>query len=186
MVYLARPFDEAMLESVARQESLPPKQVSQPTEPLENHPPLNPTDASQQSLSAQDDPAPVHYDTDFPEAYRSMVRPRVTGANLRAQFALFESEPRDEPWAQAMEAGMNTYLAAFGPDTGTVFEFVRCRSSLCVLAGYVVEGHKLQSSNMMGEMIKQGWWDGGHASQMTGRKVGEHDSFVIILPRYDR
>jgi len=122
---------------------------------------------------------------EIPEAYLRIIGSTKPHLSFGERVGQYQQEPRDEVWVSAMEAGINSYVAASAPTAGAVFEYIQCRSSACILAGYVIEGKERQSASILGELQSQGWWDGGNSSHGMGGAVGELDAFVILLPRYD-
>ena len=135
--------------------------------------------------SMREMPSP-RLEMDIPEAYLRIVGSTRPHLSFGERVGQFQTEPRDEIWASAMEAGINSYVAASAPTAGAVFEYIQCRSTACILAGYVIDGKERQSASMLGELQSQGWWDGGNSSHSMGGTVGEQDAFVILFPRYDR
>lgn len=121
---------------------------------------------------------------EIPESYRETIGPAVEHISFGERFRDFEAEPIDESWAYAMEMGINDFVAAHGPESGEVFEFVQCRSSNCVLAGYTLHGQEPQGASVIGELGKQPWWQGGQEASSTFRGGEDRISFVIFIPRF--
>ena len=120
----------------------------------------------------------------IPESYRRTIGPVVQPPTFGERFKAFEAEPIDGPWAQAMEAGMNNFVAAHGPDYGSVIEFIQCRTSICVIAGYTIPNHEGLSASIIGELRKQSWWQGGNSSSSNLGSEDGRTSFVILIDRY--
>ncbi len=157
-----------------------PKSISSTGQPSTNPdtPPMIESEPEQASTLASD--------PKLPEAYRRFLGPPVPRLTFAERFALFESESIDESWALPMEAGMSNYIAAHGPEAGTVFEYVQCRSNWCVLAGYILPGHADQTSQLVSPMRNEIWWQGGNWISSHGGKIGENEAFVIMMSRFNR
>ena len=122
-----------------------------------------------------------HSDISMPTRYKEMIGPlepsRITFSERHASFAV---EPRDEPWAVAMETGINDYLAAAGPGDGMVFEYVECRTRTCEVAGYIVDEQAARGFDT-DDLVEQSWWQGGRATSSIGPKIDGTKHFVIIF-----
>lgn len=121
----------------------------------------------------------------IPSVYRDLVGPipppRLSSAEIHA---LFEREPRDEPWAYAMEAGINDHIANFGAGQGTVVEYVECRSRYCEIAGFGKEGYEQGFSKTLSDIARSGWWQAAGTTHHIGEGVDGLNRFVIIIGRY--
>jgi hypothetical protein len=126
-------------------------------------------------------PAPV-----IPGSYRDTIGPIVAHKSYGEQYRDFEAEPIDGSWAQAMEIGINDFIAIHGPSSNEVFEFVQCRSSNCVLAGYKDPSQEPQGASIIGDLSRQPWWQGGGSASSTNTIKDGRRSFVIFISRYDR
>lgn len=122
---------------------------------------------------------------EIPESYREIIGPVVQDISFGQRFRDFEAEPIDDSWAHAMEAGINNFVAVHGPGSGEVFEFVQCRSSNCVLAGYTIHGQEPHGASVIGELGRQPWWQGGQAASSTYGSGDNRTSFVVLIPRFD-
>ena len=119
----------------------------------------------------------------IPEEYRSMLEPP---ANRRITFeeriSRFAAEARDESWAYTMELGINQHVAV-ATSVGTVIEYVECRATACMMAGYIQPGFENGSSELIGEMSSTGWWQlGGTTISRNGGQNGEN-RFVSFMVR---
>ena len=128
----------------------------------------------------------VEYDAPMiPESYRETIGPVVRSISFGERIQDFEAEPVDVSWAQAMEIGINDFIASHGPEYGEVFEFVQCRSSSCVLAGYTIPGYESQGASVIGTLRRQPWWQASGRASSTHRDGEGRISFVTIIRRYD-
>ncbi len=127
---------------------------------------------------------PTQSNSTIPDWYRETIGPAVQPPTFGEKFKDFEAEPIDVPWAEAMEVGMNNFVAARGPDYGSVIEFIQCRTSKCVLAGYTIPNHEGLSASIIGELRRQSWWQGGGSSSSNLSTGDDRTSFVILIDRY--
>ena len=122
----------------------------------------------------------------IPSVYKALVGPipppRLDSAEVHALFA---KEPRDEPWAYAMEAGINNHIANFGAGDGVVVEYVECRSRYCEIAGFTQEDNKHNFSYTLEDIRRSGWWQAAGGSHYFGGQHDGVDRFVIIVSRYN-
>ncbi len=122
---------------------------------------------------------------EIPESYRATIGPVVQHVSFGEKYQDFEEEPIDEPWAIAMETGINDFIAIHGPASGEVFEFVQCRSSHCVLAGYTLAGQEPRGASVIGQLSDQPWWQGAREASSTYSSGNDRTSFVILIPRFE-
>lgn len=119
----------------------------------------------------------------IPEQYRQTIGPVVQPPTFGERFKAFEDEPVDVPWARAMETGLNDFIAVQGPQNSSVVEFIQCRSTACVIAGYSIPNQEGLDASILGDLRKQSWWEGGRTSSThLGRDDGTR-SFVIMIDR---
>jgi len=97
--------------------------------------------------------------------------------------ARFAGEPRDESWAYTMELGINQHLTASTSLEGTVVEYVECRTTACVMAGYVQPGMEDSSQELIREMSATGWWQLSQATMSSSSNDDGTRRFVRIIPR---
>jgi len=121
----------------------------------------------------------------LPDTYREAIGPPRRRLTFSERLQNFESEPRDDSWALPMEAGINNFTAIHGAEFGAVFEFVQCRSNWCLVAGYFLPGYPDETSVIMSPMKNETWWQGGNYTSTHGGKLGDNESFVTLLSRYD-
>lgn len=122
-----------------------------------------------------------HADIKMPHTYKEMIGPLVPSrTTFSERHENFASEPRDEPWAVAMETGINDYLATAGAKYGMVFEYVECRTRTCEVAGYIVD-EQASSRFDFHDLVKQSWWQGGRATSSIGPTINGTKHFVIIF-----
>lgn len=145
-------------------------------------------DADSQS-SKQSEPPPAQIGDAtllplLPEAYYSLLEPPNRRALAPHELAArFAGEPRDEAWAYTMELGMNQHIAGSPNLGGTVIEYVECRTTACLMAGYVEPGFENTSQNLIREMSTTGWWQ---LSPGTMTRMSLDDGvprFVHVIPR---
>ena len=144
-------------------------------------PPVNPSPkdhAAQESITIVDQRSPQ-----IPEQYRQTIGPVVRPPTFGERFRAFEAEPVDVPWAQAMETGLNDFMAVQGPQSSSVIEFIQCRSTACVIAGYSIPTQEGLDASILGDLRKQSWWEGGHTSSTRLSRDDGSISFVILLDR---
>lgn len=121
----------------------------------------------------------------LPDIYREMIGPAGRSPTFAQLHEMFESEPRDEPWAASMEAGLRAYLDRYTAKYGLVIEFVECRSQHCEIAGYVVGGLTSRSYDLFEGVKHEGWWDAGSWLPNLGQGSDGIDHFVQFVVRYD-
>lgn len=127
-----------------------------------------------------------HGDIELPSSYKEMIGPLETRRpTFSERHQRFANEPRDEPWAAAMEAGINDYLATLGAERGMVFEYVECQTKTCEVAGYVVD-EKYGSGGVPDELLEQPWWQGGMARSSRHFDIGGVRYFVTIIYHGER
>jgi hypothetical protein len=93
----------------------------------------------------------------IPDVYRDIVGPlaeQTSGPEPYDLYVAFARDVRDEPWAAAMETGIANWSAGKNPSAELVIDYVECRSSICVVAGYSSTG----STAFLGSMRDEGWW----------------------------
>ena len=172
------------IENEALQTHPPADSVAEQTPPAETG------DAHDSSNMVQ---APPHvasqYDGDasakIPDNYRDTIGPASRQPTFAEQYQQFEAEPIDGSWAAAMENGLNNYTAVHGPASGEVFEFVQCRSSYCVVAGYKIEGDERTGASIIGDLARQPWWQGAASAYSSWGREDDQQRFVVLLPRYE-
>lgn len=134
-------------------------------------------------------PAPIarheEVSLEIPESYRATIGPVVQHISFGEKYRDFEAEPIDGSWAYAMESGISDFIAIHGPESGEVFEFVQCRSSNCVLAGYTLLGREPSGASVIGQLSRQPWWQGGQKASSTHNSGEDRTSFVVLIPRID-
>lgn len=121
----------------------------------------------------------------IPDAYRKALGPVVRHKSFGERYEEFEAEPIDGAWAQAMEYGINDFIAVHGPSSNEVFDFIQCRSSSCVLAGYTDLGREPNGASIIGDLSRQSWWQGGGRASSTNSVDGSRRTFVIFIARYN-
>jgi len=121
----------------------------------------------------------------IPDAYRNSIGPIVRRPTFGEIYRKFESEPVDEPWAWAMEHGLNDFIAVHGPRSGEVFDFVQCRSSYCVVAGYKLDSMEASGASIISELTSQSWWQGGASAYSSSSSEQDRRRFVVLLPGYE-
>jgi len=138
------------------------------------------------ALSA--DAAVVDSPIRIPSRYRDLVGPLPGDQPSSSELhALFENEPRDEPWAYAMETGINDHIATYGAGEATVVEYVECRSRFCEIGGFESGDNAGGFSSTYGDMRRSGWWQAeGGSNYILGGQAEGGSRFVIIISRYGR
>lgn len=111
------------------------------------------------------------------QAFVGAVRPRRPSFSER--HAEFATEPRNEPWAFSMEAGISNFLAARAPRVGVVIESIECRSENCEVAGYLVDGTEYIDSSLY-DFTSESWWQGSNAVAVHEFEAGDRDLFVLV------
>jgi hypothetical protein len=119
----------------------------------------------------------------IPEQYRQTIGPVIRVPAFGERFMAFEGEPVDVPWAQAMETGLNDFIAVQGPQSSSVVEFIQCRSTACVIAGYSIPNQEGLDASILGDLRKQSWWEGGRTSSTHLARDDGTRSFVILIDR---
>jgi len=122
---------------------------------------------------------------EIPDYYRATIGPVPQHVTFGERYRVFEIESIDEPWAYAMEAGINDLIANHGPASGEVFEFVQCRYSYCALAGYTHDGQEPRGTSVIGQLSKQPWWQGSRAHLGNYTDENGRTSFVLLIPRFE-
>ena len=175
-----------------------PERAIEQTDPSSVAPPVTEAvlAARQPDLAEMNSPEPsAVMPNEMPAVYRDMIGPaRPRSLSFSEVHALFEEEPREEAWANAMESGINDYVAMHAADRGLVIEYVECRSRYCEVGGYAIEGYEADSSLLWGDMTREDWWQGGSTyqsqgsgpSDYPGANVDEPDRFLGIIDRYER
>jgi len=126
------------------------------------------------------DPLSEEPEIRMPSHYKEMigpVRPRQVAFSER--HANFASEPRNEPWAFAMETGINDFIAKLDPPLGLVVEYVECRARTCEIAGYRTGGDS-DDGRALNHLVQQPWWQGGNAISSSGYYIDGIEYFVNI------
>ena len=121
----------------------------------------------------------------IPGYYRATIGPVPQHVTFGERYRVFETESIDEPWAFAMEAGINDLIANHGPGSGEVVEFVQCRYSYCALAGYTHDGQEPRGASAIGQLSKQPWWQGSRAMFVNYTDENGRTSFVVLIPRFE-
>ena len=122
----------------------------------------------------------------IPEIYRPAIGPANPPLTFGEEYELFSREAIDSVWAQPMENGINSYLATQGASSGFVFDFVQCRSTACVIAGYTVnDSADSDYQSIVKGMLNKGWWDAGSSLHYSGSEAGGRKIKVLMVPRYD-
>jgi len=122
----------------------------------------------------------------IPAVYEDLVaqrhgQPRVSFADIHK---IFKNEPRDEPWAAAMESGINHYLANSGTGEWAVVEYVECRSKICEIAGYTTGGDDNHHSDLISDFLRSGLWQGKPITHSSGFGNTDLKRFIIIISGY--
>lgn len=108
-------------------------------------------------------------------------RPRVSFADIHK---IFKNEARDEPWAVAMESGINHYLANSGTGEWAVVEYVECRSKICEIAGYTTDGDQKDSHELIGDFLASGLWAGDPITHSSSFGPTDQKRFITIISAY--
>ncbi len=117
----------------------------------------------------------------LPEDYYFMLEPPEDQPITTAERAVrFAEEARDESWAYTMELGINQHVAVATP-VGTVIEYVECRTTTCMMAGYTQPGFENGSRALIGEMGRTGWWQLGGETVSVSRGRNGENRFVHFL-----
>lgn len=119
----------------------------------------------------------------LPPAYEDHIRPKRRQVSFADIHNLFKNEPRDEPWAAAMESGINHYLANSGSGDWAVVEYVECRARICEIAGYRT-GTENHPKELVDEFVSSGIWHGNPRVHLD--RFGEQDikRFMIAISSY--
>ncbi len=119
----------------------------------------------------------------LPPAYEDHIRPKQRQVSFADIHNLFKNEPRDEPWAAAMESGLNHYLANSGSGDWAVVEYVECRSRICEIAGYRT-GTDNHPKELVDEFVSSGIWHG--KPSVHSKRFGEQNikRFMIVISSY--
>ncbi len=143
------------------------------------HPPILVGDTSAPELAQLVVTSPV------PQPYDTMLKPRELPKNLKTPelYDRFMSDSRDNAWADAMELGINQYIAERGPDLEVVFEFVECRSRYCVVAGVSYSQDRGPWNTFNPEMSNSGWWQASGGESTVGGTYGSETRFAIVISR---
>lgn len=121
----------------------------------------------------------------IPSVYRDLVGPIPTPTISNVEkLERFENEPRDEPWAFAMETGINNHIAEFGTVGGRVVEYVECRSQQCWIAGLIDKGHQGSTGRPLNDMRRSGWWQAEGGGDSITVNTNGLTRFVLIYRRY--
>lgn len=182
MLVLDRPVASSSV-AIQKVESSEPKAVAPFVKTETDEEPVD-NGSTSEEIAPPGNPSLVDDPIRIPSAYGALVGPvpppRLSTAEIHA---LFEKEPRDEPWAFAMEAGIHEHIANFGAGKGTVVEYVECRSQYCEIAGYADKGQSADTGFYLA-MTESGWWQAsGGSHHVSGRRDGI-DRFVMIFLRY--
>lgn len=123
--------------------------------------------------------------SEVPEPYDKMLKPRQLPKNLKTPelYERFKSDVRDNSWADAMELGINQYIAERGSDLELVFDFVECRSRYCVVAGVSYSQDRGPWNTFNPEMTNSGWWLASGGNSTVGGTYGNETRFATIISR---
>lgn len=119
----------------------------------------------------------------IPDVYEDHIGPQQREVSFADIHHVFKNEPRDEPWAAAMESGINHYLANSGSGDWAVVEYLECRSRICEVAGYKT-GSENHPSELVEEFMSSGIWHGEPGIHTS--RFGDHrlKRFIIIISGY--
>jgi len=120
-----------------------------------------------------------------PDPYDAMLKPRELPKNLRTPelYEKFKSDIRDNSWADAMELGINQYIAERGPELEVVFDFVECRSRYCVVAGVSYSQDRGPWNTFNPEMSNSSWWLATGGNSTVGGTYGNETRFATVISR---
>lgn len=120
-----------------------------------------------------------------PELYDTMLKPRELPKSLRTAelYERFMGDARDNAWADAMELGINQYIAERGSDLEVVFDFVECRSRYCVVAGVSYSQDRGPWNTFNPEMRNSGWWLASGGDSTVGGTYGSETRFATVISR---
>ena len=121
----------------------------------------------------------------LPEQYHFMFeQPADRPITPTERATLFAAEARDETWAYTMELGISQHAAVATP-VGTVIEYVECRASACMMAGYIQPGFEDGTGALIEEMRQTGWWQLGGETISLSRGQNGQSRFVSFMNRED-
>ena len=135
--------------------------------------------------SASEKRNPAHLQPVVPEPYETMLKPRELPKKFRTPelYDRFRVDVRDNSWADAMELGINQYVAERGSDLELVFDFVECRSRYCVVAGVSYSQDRGPWNTFNPEMSSSGWWAASGGNSTVGGTHGNETRFATVISR---
>jgi len=122
----------------------------------------------------------------IPDVYEDHIAgrrrpPRVSFADIHK---IFKNEPRDEPWAVAMESGISHYLANSGSGGWAVVEYLECRSRICEIAGYTTGGDEHDHSELIRDFLRSSLWQGRPITHSSSFGPADQKRFITIISGY--
>ena len=126
-----------------------------------------------------------------PESVYDIAFGRPEPGNLLWEIhADFESQPRDESWASAMESGIRLHIVDSEATEWATVEEVECRASICEVRGFMpdaMEHPDLDPYELISGDFGTGWWQGG-INVMTRQHTFNSEEitrFMLIMVRVD-
>ena len=134
-------------------------------------------------LDEETEPETVIRPISLPEIYDEHIYRRKRQISFLDIHEIFKSEARDEPWALAMESGINHSIANSGSGEWAVVEYVECRSRICEIAGYMHDDEN-HARDLIADFLKSGAWSGTPSTHSTRFSDKDLKRFITIISGY--
>jgi hypothetical protein len=120
----------------------------------------------------------------LPAVYLDLLGPPAATPNAPHPgeiYGRFAREARDEPWALAMEAGIEDWATRVPEHGGLDIDFAECRTRLCVIAGHTPNG----DTTALSQLPNEGWWQASTRNDLRIRSMhNDSADFVLFVRRH--
>ena len=135
---------------------------------------------SEESEPAEGPNARPFVPANTPLEYDELIGPPVRSRGARELHATFKAEPRSDPWASAMEAGIAQTVSEHAPGIGLSIEYIECRTTMCELGGVASVEDVGNASALWSEVVQSGYWQGSTRYHMTVGTTAGITRFMVI------
>ena len=161
----------------------PVEEIVIPTAPVNANPQTPRLEESRVALEEEVEPIPTITPISLPDIYEQHINPPQRSIRFADFHEIFKNEPRDEPWAAAMEAGLNHSIANSSSSEFVVIEYLECRSRMCEIAGYL-RNEEVHPRDLITDFERSGVWPGRFSTHTSRFSDAGAKRFVAIINGY--